>query len=127
MNSSKQISKMCKKKPQSSDLDEMETDTDSDTPTDRDGDSMESEQEAAGSDSKEEAAEDEESEDEVIKAIKRECERKNDHPPMIVCEDFITDISFHPHTNILGVATIVGDVTFYKYGMEENSVQSKWF
>lgn len=83
------------------------------------------------SEAENEAAEDveeeeEEEEDEVIKAIKRECERKNDHPPVINCEDFITDISFHPSSDILAVASIGGDVLFYKYSTEENNLQSKW-
>ncbi|KAG5898965.1 hypothetical protein JTB14_004684 [Gonioctena quinquepunctata] len=71
----------------------------------------------------EEAPEDEE-EDETIKAIRRESNRERDHPPSIQCEDFITDISFHPHNNILAVATIVGDVLLYQYSNEENSLQS---
>ncbi|XP_066157402.1 WD repeat-containing protein 55 homolog [Euwallacea fornicatus] len=70
----------------------------------------------------EEASSDDE--DEVIKAIRRECERTNDHPPQIICEDFITDLCFHPHHDLLAVASIVGDVVFYKYGNEENVLQS---
>lgn len=65
---------------------------------------------------------DEEEEDEVIKAIKRENQKQRDHPPIIQCEDFITDISFHPKNDILGVASIVGDVTLYKYTNEANEV-----
>ncbi|KAL1501668.1 hypothetical protein ABEB36_006958 [Hypothenemus hampei] len=67
--------------------------------------------------------EEEEPEDEVISAIKRECERKNDHPPMIQCDDFVTDISFHPFNDLLAVATIVGDVLFYEYSQEGNSLK----
>lgn len=66
--------------------------------------------------------EEEEEEDEVIKAIRRECEQKRDHPPPIECEDFITDISFHPHKNILAVANIVGDIVLYQYTNEENTI-----
>ncbi|RZC40826.1 WD40 domain containing protein [Asbolus verrucosus] len=65
---------------------------------------------------------DEEEEDEVIKAIRNASEKKRDHPPVIHCEDFITDISFHPHEDFLAVANIVGDVTFYKYTNEETTV-----
>lgn len=62
----------------------------------------------------------EEEEDEVIKAIRRENQRQRDHPPVIQCEDFITDISFHPKNDILAVASIVGDVIFYKYSNDAN-------
>lgn len=64
----------------------------------------------------------EEEEDEVIKAIKRENQRQRDHPPVIHCEDFITDICFHPKNDILAVASIVGDVVFYKYTNEANEL-----
>lgn len=64
--------------------------------------------------------EDEEEEDEVIKAIRRECSSERSSPPQIQCEDFITDLSFHPVTNILAVASIVGDVLFYQYSNQEN-------
>lgn len=64
----------------------------------------------------------EEDEDEVILAIKRESERKRDHPPPIQCDDFITDLSFHPHEDLLAVANILGDVILYKYSNEENTV-----
>ncbi|KAF2898961.1 hypothetical protein ILUMI_07222 [Ignelater luminosus] len=68
--------------------------------------------------------EEEEEEDEVIKAIRRENEKQRDHPPPIVCEDFITDISFHPHEDILAVGNIVGDVIFYKYTNDENTIMN---
>lgn len=112
---------------------DVEMDSDSNISTDssdNDTDSMDSETEteqAANVTQEDEANSDEESEDEVIKAIKRECERKNNHPPIIQCTDFVTDISFHPHNDILAVATIVGDVIFYKYSSEENTVLSKYF
>lgn len=66
--------------------------------------------------------EEEEEEDEVIKAIKRENQRQRDHPPVIQCEDFITDICFHPKEDLLAVASIVGDVIFYKYTNEANEI-----
>ncbi|KAJ8910124.1 hypothetical protein NQ315_005080 [Exocentrus adspersus] len=43
------------------------------------------------------------------------------HPP-IQCEDFITDISFHPNSNIIASASITGDVLLYKYTNEENTL-----
>jgi WD40 repeat protein len=68
------------------------------------------------------AVEDEEEEDEVIKAIRSAADAKRDHPPAIHCEDFITDISFHPSEDLLGVANIVGDIVLYKYTNEENTI-----
>ncbi|KAJ8961218.1 hypothetical protein NQ318_008901 [Aromia moschata] len=70
----------------------------------------------------EENGNEEEEEDETIKAIIRECKQESDHPPSIQCEDFITDISFHPHSNIIAVANIVGDVLLYKYSNDENTL-----
>lgn len=64
----------------------------------------------------------EEEEDEVIKAIKKENQRQSDHPPTIQCEDFITDISFHPSDDMIAVALITGDVALYKYANEENTL-----
>lgn len=64
----------------------------------------------------------EEDDDEVVKAIKRENQRQRDHPPVIQCEDFITDICFHPKEDLLAVANIVGDVIFYKYSNEANEL-----
>ncbi|KAF5288911.1 hypothetical protein FQA39_LY03790 [Lamprigera yunnana] len=70
----------------------------------------------------EEVNEEEEEEDEVLKAIRRENEKKRNHPPVIRCENFVTDISFHPFENILAVSDIQGDVMLYLYSNEENTV-----
>ncbi|CAH1117488.1 unnamed protein product [Phaedon cochleariae] len=64
----------------------------------------------------------EEEEDETIQAIRRESNHERDHPPIIQCEDFVTDISFHPHNDILAVASIVGDILIYKYSNVENTL-----
>ncbi|KAK4880337.1 hypothetical protein RN001_008483 [Aquatica leii] len=72
-------------------------------------------------DSNDEEVEEEE-EDEVLKAIRRENEKKRNHPPPIICDSFITDISFHPLENILAVANIEGDCILYQYSNEENCV-----
>lgn len=66
---------------------------------------------------------DEEEEDETIKAIRQESQKERDRPPNIKCEDFITDISFHPQNDLLAVASIVGDVLLYKYSNEENILE----
>ncbi|XP_030748099.1 WD repeat-containing protein 55 homolog [Sitophilus oryzae] len=98
----------------------MDSDSDSST---SDNEYISEESDESISDKKTEIEDD--SEDEVIKAIKRECERKNNHPPVINCDDFITDICFHPVSDILAVGSILGDVIFYKYSTEENQEISR--
>lgn len=63
-----------------------------------------------------------EEEDEVIKAIREASTKKRDHPPVIECDSFVVDISFHPGDNLLAVANIDGDVLLYKYTNEENTL-----
>lgn len=64
----------------------------------------------------------EEEEDEVIKAIRKENEKQREHPPVIICEDHVVDISFHPCNDLLAVASITGDVLLYKYTNNENTL-----
>jgi hypothetical protein len=52
----------------------------------------------------------EEEEDEVVKAIRNEREKCREHPPDIEAEDFVVDISFHPQKDVIAAATIIGDV-----------------
>ncbi|XP_076767161.1 WD repeat-containing protein 55 homolog isoform X1 [Xylocopa sonorina] len=54
-------------------------------------------------------------EDEVIKAIIRSKNSNTNHPPPIKTEDHIVDICFHPTRDIIAVANIVGDVSLYSY------------
>lgn len=111
-------------------LDEnIETDSDSDVSMTSDSDSDEditdnsdNQEEAQDNPSKSNDSSEGEEEDELIKAIKRERDKQRDHPPNIVCEDHIVDLSFHPQENILAVATIVGDVLIYKYTNDKNEL-----
>lgn len=123
---------MCKRKRLDNTIVEEEMDDDSDSSdvsmTDS-SDESEIEDESDGNkeyqeSNVEETAEDniDDEEDEVIKAIKRECNSERNKPPSIQCEDFITDLSFHPTNNILAVASIVGDVLFYEYSNQENKL-----
>lgn len=66
--------------------------------------------------------EEDDDEDEVIKAIKAEKNKPRDHPPNIICEDFIVDISLHPSRNLIVIANIVGDVLLYEYNNEETKL-----
>lgn len=65
---------------------------------------------------------DEEEEDDVVQAIIAATKTIRLHPPDIVTEDFIVDLSFHPNEDILAVGTITGDVIIYKYSNEENQL-----
>lgn len=64
----------------------------------------------------------EDDEDEVVKAIKAEKTKPRDHPPTITCEDFIVDISFNPAKNLIALANIVGDVLLYEYSNDETKL-----
>lgn len=54
-----------------------------------------------------------EEEDAIVKTILDSKELHRNHPPSIILEDIITDISFHPARNMIGVASITGDVFMY--------------
>uniref|UniRef100_A0A182PCQ3 WD repeat-containing protein 55 homolog n=1 Tax=Anopheles epiroticus TaxID=199890 RepID=A0A182PCQ3_9DIPT len=62
----------------------------------------------------------EEEDDEVIKAIISEIKKPRSKPPDIQVEDFVVDLSFHPTEDILAIGTSVGDVLMYKYSNEAN-------
>jgi WD40 repeat protein len=119
---------MCNRNKRREDDEDDETDSDSDSSdvsmsdSDDSGANIESEGDNEEGDKPDEAVEDEEEEDEVIKAIRSAADAKRDHPPAIHCEDFITDISFHPSEDLLAVANIVGDIVLYKYTNEENTI-----
>ncbi|KOB76648.1 WD-repeat protein [Operophtera brumata] len=65
---------------------------------------------------------DDDDEDEVVKAIKAEKNKPRDHPPTILCDDFIVDISFHPSRNLIALGNISGDVLLYEYSNEETKL-----
>lgn len=65
-----------------------------------------------------------EDDDDVVQAIIAATKTTRVHPPDIVTEDFIVDLSFHPNENILAVGIITGDVLIYKYSDEENTLLS---
>lgn len=61
-------------------------------------------------------------EDEVVRKIIAELKKPRSKPPNIDTEDYPTNLSFHPSSNILAVATITGDVLIFRYGNEENQL-----
>lgn len=60
--------------------------------------------------------------DETVRAIIAAIKKPRTSPPEIKLEDFITDICFHPERDIIALATITGDVYLYKYANEENTL-----
>lgn len=114
---------MCPKK-NGSKIEEQFADSDSDSDVSMSDSSEESIEEDEPVVEDEEETIEEEEEDEVIKAIRKASDTKRDHPPIIHCEDFITDLSFHPHEDLLAVASIVGDVFLYKFTNEENTLMN---
>lgn len=61
-------------------------------------------------------------EDDVVKAIIANTKTVRSHPPDIVTEEFVVDLSFHPEEDILAVGTLGGDILVYKYTNEENTL-----
>ncbi|KAG4068305.1 hypothetical protein HA402_007825 [Bradysia odoriphaga] len=65
-----------------------------------------------------------EEEDDVVQAIIAATKTVRAHPPDIVTDEFIVDLSFHPNEDLLAVGTITGDVIVYKYSNEENQLMN---
>ncbi|CAK9804748.1 WD repeat-containing protein 55 homolog [Anthophora plagiata] len=65
-----------------------------------------------------------EEEDEVIKAIIRSQNANTNHPPPITTEDHVVDICFHPNRDMIAIANIVGDIHLYKYSNTDTELIS---
>lgn len=57
--------------------------------------------------------EQEEEEDEVVKAILASKDIQRNHPPAIQVEDNIAEICFHPIDDLIALASVTGDVFLY--------------
>lgn len=112
--STKKTATTAKSGDSSSEFDSQASDSD-----DEMGDDDDSEDDAESTTSQVEGMDDE---DEVIKAIIANTKTTRSHPPDIVTEEFVVDISFHPQEDILAVGTLGGDVLVYKYSNEENTL-----
>lgn len=62
-----------------------------------------------------------EEDDETVRAIIAAIKKPRTAPPEIKLDDFITDICFHPERDIIALATITGDVCLYAYANEGNT------
>jgi len=66
--------------------------------------------------------EDEEEEDPVISAILRAREKPSEKPPEVEVEDYLSDISFSPITDIIAGGSVTGDALIYKYSVEKTEL-----
>jgi len=65
-------------------------------------------------------------EDELVKALKSARQKKERvSPPDIKTSELITDLSFHPDSDLLVVGNITGDLSVLSYSNEENKLQKK--
>ncbi|XP_026475749.1 WD repeat-containing protein 55 homolog [Ctenocephalides felis] len=83
---------------------------------------QENDAESSDSDSENNLQNQEEYEDELIKAIKEAQQFQRNHPPDINTEEFNADICFHPKNDLLGVANMLGDIQIYKYSTDANEL-----
>ncbi|XP_043466099.1 WD repeat-containing protein 55 homolog [Leptopilina heterotoma] len=67
--------------------------------------------------------EDEEN-DEVVKAIIRSKKNHSNHPPSLILEDAVMDICFHPKRDLIVFAMVTGDILLYKYNDEKTELVS---
>lgn len=107
------------------DVSDNDSDMDSDSTTEEDAPATDTDGNVAGrSDMRSPQHPDvnEDEDDDVVQAIIAATKTKRAHPPDIVTEDFIVDLSFHPTEDILAVGTITGDVIVYKYSNDENQL-----
>ena len=107
-------------------------DMDSSDPNDSSADTSDSDSYSESGDHSDEGSEDEieniqsDEEDSVIKAIKaarEKGERKVPHD--LKSKDHITDISFHPKTNLIAYCTIEGQLNLHEYNNETNVLKKK--
>merc|ERR1719233_2058060 len=72
------------------------------------------------------APKEDEEEDDLIKALKAAREKKTRiSPPDIKTSDLITDISFHPESDVIAVGNISGELSVFQYSNEVNTIQKK--
>lgn len=113
-----------------SESDDWSSDTSSDSETDSDSNEEPSnaninhDYSAPGSSREVSTLNENEEEDETVKAIIRSAQLRRNHPPSITLDDFVTDICFHPFNDMIAVSNILGDVMLYKYTNEETELVS---
>jgi len=72
------------------------------------------------------AADNQDEDDDLIKALKAAREKKiRNCPPDIKTTDMITDISFHPESDILVTGSISGELSLFEYANEANTLKKK--
>ena len=64
--------------------------------------------------------------DDLIKALKAARQKKERNcPPDIKTSELITDISFHPDSDLIALGNLSGDLSVFKFSNEENKLQKK--
>ena len=64
--------------------------------------------------------------DDLIKALKAARQKKERNcPPDIKTSELITDISFHPDSDLIALGNLSGDLSLFKFSNEENKLQKK--
>ena len=94
--------------------------------SDSDGDTGMSDSDEDSDDDKPKAADVDDEEDDLIKALKaaRQKQARNS-PPDLKTSEMVTDISFHPEADIIALGNISGDLSLFSYSNEENSLIKK--
>ena len=94
--------------------------------SDSDGDTDMSDSEEDSADEISKAADVDDEEDDLIKALKaaRQKQARNS-PPDLKTSEMVTDISFHPEADIIALGNISGDLSLFSYSNEENSLMKK--
>lgn len=78
----------------------------------------------AGSSMEASTLNEDEEEDEVVKAIIRSKNASTNHPPTISIPDEVTDICFHPKRDMIAIASTIGNVYLYKYDNTKTEIVS---
>ena len=64
--------------------------------------------------------------DDLIKALKAARQKKERNcPPDIKTSELVTDISFHPDSDLIALGNLSGDLSLFKFSNEENKLQKK--
>ena len=64
--------------------------------------------------------------DDLIKALKAARQKKERNcPPDIKTSELVTDISFHPESDLIALGNLSGDLSLFKFSNEENKLQKK--
>jgi len=95
--------------------------------SDEDSDVSDDSEESEDDESEKKSAGDEiDEEDELVKALKNARQKKERvSPPDIKSSELLTDLSFHPESEVVVVGNITGDLSIFNYSNESNQLAKK--